>query len=130
MEGAPQRIWQFQQHSSPFSEMVCRRIFPKTLEKGLVQYDDVAGRNRIFVQIQDILVKNHWKLCEIIAMSLISVREKKKKLRYRTDSKHVAGLWRLSPPGSINCGNCLSDMKRQIGHRNHRFNLQPVLSLI
>ena len=47
-----------------------------------------------------------------------------------TDSKHVAGLWRLSTPGSIDSGNCLSDMKRQIGHMNHCFNWRPVLSFL
>ena len=40
-------------------------------------------------------------------MCLISVREEKKRLLFRTDSKHVVGLWRLSTPGSIDSGNCL-----------------------
>ena len=46
------------------------------------------------------------------------------------EKKHVVGLWRLSTLGSIDSGNCLSDMKRQIGHMNHCFNWQPVLSFL
>ena len=140
----------------------------------------VAGRNRIFVRMQDTQVKNQWKLCETITMSLIYVREEREKLRYRTDSKRVAGLWTFSTPGSIDwkkfsfiqrcfpspeiascrtfspaaiqlrklvaageipdaaqaciaviyCGNCLSDMKRQIVHMNHCSNWKPVLSVL
>lgn len=105
-------------------------LIPKAKHDKTKAYQRRKGGGRIFVQMQDTLVKNRRKLCKYTATNCTSVLEAKKKLRYRTDSKRIAGLWRLSVPSSIDSENCLSDMKRQIGHMNHCFNWQPVLSFL
>ena len=90
----------------------------------------MTGRSRIFVQMQDTLVKKSKEIMQVYRYELHIRSRGEEKIAIQNGFKAIAGLCRLSILGSIDSENCLSDMKRQIGHMNHCFNWQPVLSFL